>query len=141
MRLNRDDSALGHRAGGPSSPFVRVADLGEFGLLDALGVARASLPDGWTGSGDDAAVLPLGATTLLFTIDALLEGVHFEISTTGADDLGYKAGRYRVFAEDGSLVDRGKYIEIWTKKDGNWVLHRDIWNSSVQPEVESDHEE
>ena len=56
------------------------------------------------------------------------------------NDLAYKAGRYRLRSEDGTLVDRGKYIEIWTKADGTWRLHRDIWNSSVQPEVEEDHE-
>ena len=52
------------------------------------------------------------------------------------NDLAYKAGRYRTMAEDGSLIDRGKYIEIWSKVDGGWVIHRDIWNSSVQPVVE-----
>lgn len=51
------------------------------------------------------------------------------------DDLGYKAGRYRTIGGDGSLIDRGKYIEIWTKSNGAWVIHRDIWNSSVQPAV------
>ena len=61
-----------------------------------------------------------------------------EIKVVG--NLGYKAGRYRTTAEDGSLIDRGKYIEIWSKIDGGWVIHRDIWNSSVQPEVEKDHE-
>jgi ketosteroid isomerase-like protein len=57
-----------------------------------------------------------------------------EIKVVG--NLGYKAGRYRTTGEDGSLIDRGKYIEIWSKMDGTWVIHRDIWNSSVQPEVE-----
>jgi uncharacterized protein (TIGR02246 family) len=56
------------------------------------------------------------------------------------NDLAYKAGRYRFHSQDGTLVDRGKYIEIWIKVDGAWRLHRDIWNSSVQPEVEEDHE-
>ena len=45
-------------------------------------------------------------------------------------DLGYKAGRYRMRAKD-TLVDRGKYLEIWRKIDGEWLLHRDIWNSSL----------
>ena len=55
-----------------------------------------------------------------------------------AGNLGYKAGRYRTRGEDGSLIDRGKYIEIWSKIDGNWVLHRDIWNSSVQPGIDDE---
>ena len=45
-------------------------------------------------------------------------------------DLGYKAGRYRMRAED-TLVDRGKYLEVWRKIDGKWLLDCDIWNSSL----------
>jgi hypothetical protein len=40
---------------------------------------------------------------------------------------------------EGNLLDRGKYIEIWTKVDGKWLIHRDIWNSSLpQPETDDD---
>ena len=66
--------------------------------------------------------------------DLAVELEDLEISVEG--DLGYKAGRYRVRTKDGELIDRGKYIEIWTKADGQWLLHRDIWNSSLPlPEV------
>ncbi len=74
----------------------------------------------------------------MFAAGLSIELEDLEIKVVG--DLGYKAGRYRTTAEDGSLVDRGKYIEIWSKIDGKWVLHRDIWNSSVQPGID-DHEE
>ena len=53
-------------------------------------------------------------------------------------DLGYKAGRYRMYSKDGGLLDRGKYIEIWKKTDGTWLIHRDMWNSSVAEPVESE---
>jgi ketosteroid isomerase-like protein len=99
---------------------------------------------------EDAVLLPPNAPAI-FGRDAVLatmqemfaSGLAMELEDLEIkveNDLGYKAGRYRVSAEDGSLVDRGKYIEIWTKVDGKWVLHRDIWNSSVQPEVAEDHE-
>jgi len=52
-------------------------------------------------------------------------------------DLGYKAGRYRMRAEE-TLVDRVKYIEIWTKASGEWMLHRDIFNSSLPQAEEKD---
>ncbi len=61
--------------------------------------------------------------------DLAVELEDLEVSVDG--DLGYKAGRYRVRTKDGDLVDRGKYIEIWNKTDGQWLLHRDIWNSSL----------
>jgi uncharacterized protein (TIGR02246 family) len=46
-------------------------------------------------------------------------------------ELAYVAGRYRLWTDDGSLVDRGKYIEIWRAVDGQWLIHRDIYNSSL----------
>jgi uncharacterized protein (TIGR02246 family) len=100
---------------------------------------------------EDAVLLPPNAPAV-FGRDAVLAtmqemfvsglGIELEdLEIKVENDLGYKAGRYRLLSEDGALVDRGKYIEIWTKADGKWVLHRDIWNSSVQPEVEHEHEE
>ena len=52
--------------------------------------------------------------------------------------LAYVAGRYRMWTDDGTLVDRGKYIEIWRAVDGEWLIHRDIYNSSVQPATADD---
>jgi len=70
----------------------------------------------------------------MFAAGLGIELEDLEIKVAG--NLGYKAGRYRTRGEDGSLIDRGKYIEIWSKIDGNWVIHRDIWNSSVQPGID-----
>jgi hypothetical protein len=33
-------------------------------------------------------------------------------------------------AQDGSILDTGKYIVIWKRENGAWKWHRDIWNSS-----------
>jgi ketosteroid isomerase-like protein len=100
---------------------------------------------------EDAVLLPPDAPAI-FGRDAVLatmqemfaSGLSIELEDLEIkveDDLGYKAGRYRLLSEDGSLVDRGKYIEIWNKVDGAWVLHRNIWNSSVQAAVEHAHDE
>jgi len=62
-------------------------------------------------------------------VDHAIELEDLEIKVEG--DLGYKAGRYRVRTKDDQLIDRGKYIEIWNKVDGRWMIHRDIWNSSM----------
>jgi uncharacterized protein (TIGR02246 family) len=97
---------------------------------------------------EDAVLLPPDAPAIfgrdaisasmqeMFAAGLGIELEDLEIKVSG--NLGYKAGRYRIVAEDGSLIDRGKYIEIWSKVDGSWVLHRDIWNSSVQPEVDTE---
>jgi len=70
---------------------VKLRDLGEFGLLASLGLFAQPLPTGWVGPGDDAAVLPAPGASLLFTADLLVEDVHFRMSTTSPEDLGYKA--------------------------------------------------
>ena len=39
-------------------------------------------------------------------------------------------GRYTLYAEGDQIADRGKYIVTWKKEDGQWKLHKDIWNTS-----------
>lgn len=64
----------------------------EFELIAAIRRSVEGLPDNaFEGIGDDCAVLPLGDEALVFTTDALAEGVHFLRSTTSARDLGAKA--------------------------------------------------
>jgi thiamine-monophosphate kinase len=58
---------------------------GEFAAIERI--ARL-LPDGSRWIGDDAAVLPGG---FLFAADAVVAGVHADLSLTGFDDLGWKA--------------------------------------------------
>ena len=70
--------------------------------------------------------------------DVAIELEDLEITVEG--DLGYKAGRYRVRTTDDQLIDRGKYIEIWRKVDGQWKIHRDIWNSSMPMPEEREHD-
>jgi thiamine-monophosphate kinase len=67
-----------------------VAALGEFGLLDRL---LPSLPGGRgvvLGAGDDCAIVALGGQRLLFTVDALVEGVHFRPAWMTPSQIGRK---------------------------------------------------
>jgi uncharacterized protein (TIGR02246 family) len=52
-----------------------------------------------------------------------------EISGTGGDTT-YEAGTYTLYDTAGKPIDDGKYIVIWRRKNGPWLLFRDIWNSS-----------
>jgi uncharacterized protein (TIGR02246 family) len=45
--------------------------------------------------------------------------------------LGYRLGLYTMVGADGKELDRGKYIEIWTRSGKDWVMARDMWNSNV----------
>jgi thiamine-monophosphate kinase len=64
---------------------------GEFELIDKI---RKSFKPGdrsLVGIGDDAAVIGAGDRKMLFTTDALVEGVHFIKGLAGFSDLGYKS--------------------------------------------------
>jgi uncharacterized protein (TIGR02246 family) len=41
-----------------------------------------------------------------------------------------EVGTYVVKVKDGTVVDRGKYVVVWKKVGGQWLLYRDIWNTS-----------
>jgi uncharacterized protein (TIGR02246 family) len=59
-----------------------------------------------------------------------LSGVVEDDDAYAQGDLGYKQGQYTMTDADGNIVDQGKYIEIWRQVEGEWQLHRDIFNSN-----------
>ncbi len=71
---------------------LEISQLGEFGLIDRIrarfGVSQASTA---FGIGDDAAVIDAGDDFLLVATDMLVEGVHFDLTYTPIQHLGYKA--------------------------------------------------
>ena len=80
---------------------MRIADLGEFGLIrlirDWTG-HRAAAPAGAAyrlavGNGDDAAAVDFSGdpVTELYTTDTMVEGIHFTAATMPWRDLGWKA--------------------------------------------------
>jgi uncharacterized protein (TIGR02246 family) len=46
-------------------------------------------------------------------------------------DTATEVGAYSVKDAAGKELDRGKYIVVWKRVQGQWKLHRDIWNSNV----------
>lgn len=71
---------------------MRLSELGEFGLIRRLQERCATRNDRVIlGIGDDAAVIRCGEEgRLVFTTDAMAEGVHFERSWFPAESLGWK---------------------------------------------------
>lgn len=58
----------------------------------------------------------------------------FELNTTGVEsggDVAYETGTYALKTKDGKVADRGKYVVGWKRVKGQWLLHRDIWNTSM----------
>jgi len=66
-------------------------------------------------------------------IEAGLTSKTETISATAAGGVGYHAGTYTMYAPDGSVADRGKFIEGFTKVNGEWKITHDIFNSDLAP--------
>ena len=67
-------------------------------------------------------------------VDAGFKGLELmTVEVEGHGDSADEEGQYRLIAADGKVVDTGKYIVVWKRENGNWFLHRDIWNSSNPP--------
>ena len=47
------------------------------------------------------------------------------------ENTAIEMGNYTLSGEGGSMVDKGKYIVIWQRKNGDWKLQKDIWNTSL----------
>ncbi|MBN1138045.1 MAG: SgcJ/EcaC family oxidoreductase [Anaerolineae bacterium] len=48
----------------------------------------------------------------------------------GHGDTAIEVSTYTLHAQDGTELDAGKFIVIWKRVEGEWKLHRDIFNSS-----------
>lgn len=69
---------------------LRVADLGEFGLIARI-AKRLGAPPPPAGPGDDAAVVAAPDGRVVASTDLLAEGVHFRFDWSSAYDIGRKA--------------------------------------------------
>ena len=46
-------------------------------------------------------------------------------------DTVVEVSKFKLLADGGQVLDKGKYIVIWKQDGGRWKLHRDIFNSSM----------
>ncbi len=46
------------------------------------------------------------------------------------NEIAHEVGNYVLVVPDRQLIDRGKYVVIWQYENGQWQMHRHIWNSS-----------
>lgn len=70
---------------------MKVSEVGEFGLIERLRLKLGEPEEGEVWAGDDSAVIRAPAGTIFFTTDLMVEGVHFDLTITSPEDLGYKA--------------------------------------------------
>lgn len=64
------------------------------------------------------------------------QGIRIDLAdrkAVSSGDLGYQTGRFSIASADGELLDRGKFIEIWRKVDGEWKISHDMYSSDLPP--------
>ena len=70
--------------------------MGEFEFIDSIR-KQFSVPEGFTGIGDDCAIIPRGdGLETLVTKDMLVEDVHFLLDRISAYDLGWKSAAVNI---------------------------------------------
>jgi ketosteroid isomerase-like protein len=48
-------------------------------------------------------------------------------------DWAIERSTFELLGEEGQELDHGKYLVLWHREQGEWKMHRDIFNSSVPP--------
>ncbi len=61
-----------------------------------------------------------------FSVDA-----NSDVGSSG--DLAWESGTYAVKAKSGASVEIGKYLTVYKKSGGKWLIIRDTWNSDAPP--------
>jgi len=59
------------------------------------------------------------------------------LEVEGMGDTACEVGKYTLFTEGEQVADSGKYVVIWKMVNGQWKLHRDIWNTSMPAQPQS----
>jgi len=62
---------------------------------------------------------------------ALVDDPSSDVGVSG--DLAWQSGTFKVTDKSGAAVDAGKYLTVFQRKDGKWMIIRDTWNSDASP--------
>lgn len=65
-------------------------------------------------------------------IDSGVKGAKLKpVEVEGAGEIACEVGIYALMDGEGNALDKGKYMVLWKQEEGQWKLHRDIWNSNL----------
>ncbi len=100
---------------------------------DGAAVAALYTQDAWLMAPNSSAITGRAGITAYWQggIAAGIKGITLKTSEVqGHGDTAHEVGEYQLTAAGGLQIDHGKYIVLWKKVDGQWRLHRDIWNTN-----------
>ena len=125
------------RAQDPARAAIEAANkkfAAAFAKQDAAGVAAAYSPDA-NAFPPNAPIIKGRAGIQKMWQDVINSGIaSVSLATTeveSAGNIAYESGNYEMKTKDGKVADRGKYVVVWKKANGQWMLHRDIWSTDM----------
>ncbi len=63
-------------------------------------------------------------------------GPQFEIATIETlvfGDYAHRQGSFTIKDPGGAALESGKFIELWKRSGGRWLIHRDMWSFNAPP--------
>jgi len=128
---SKDEAAI--RAISPV--WAKAYNAGDAKAISALYAEQALLlPPGAPAVKGNAAIQAYFAKD---TAESAKAGVTFSLdpkSKSDVDvsgDMGWESGTYAVNAKSGAAVEVGKYLTVYKKSNGKWLIIRDTWNADA----------
>lgn len=61
-----------------------------------------------------------------------VKGLKLDITDISGDgNVVAETGSYEMLGADNKTMDKGKYVVVWKKDNGNWKIYRDIYSSNL----------
>ena len=118
-------------------PFPQeVADawVGHYTANDAAGIAALYTEDAQLLPPDLEIVSGRAAIREFFARTNPPGSAAIEIATVETHvfgDYAHRQGSFLLKGPDGGTVRAGKFLELWKKVDGQWLIHRDMWSANA----------
>lgn len=105
-----------------------------YNMKDAAGVAALYTEDGIAMPPNAEAVKGRAAIEAYLAKDIAASPGKLTVESVEhghSGDLGFARGTWSMTDANGTVVDRGKWVEVRKRIKGKWYIHSDIWNSDM----------